>query len=91
MIPAAGRCLWPGSPGGWSESARVPLYLSAPDEARARGVLEYERWDSTAVRLSSGLSDVATAELSMDAGDFRMDGRAEVESHFPLYMEISRR
>ena len=65
----------------------------------ARGVLEYERWEAMKVDVSSGGGVGATVDASIQLdvprffsyGDgnedpIRMEGAAEIESHFPLYM-----
>ncbi len=87
MIPVAGERLWPAE-NDWDEASRVPIYLSSEDEAHARGILEYERWGSTRIDIVSGngVGSVAEADVLMETDDFRMDGRAEIESHYPLYM-----
>lgn len=87
MIPVAGRRLWPEE-GGFSEVSRVPIYLSAEDEALAHGVLEYEYWPSTGIRIRSGIGVSPVVEVDMDlvAEDYDATGRAECESHYPFYM-----
>ena len=87
LIPVSGRRLWPEG-NVWDESARVPSYLSAANEADARGILEYERWPSTDVAVRSGYGPGAVAEcgVRLEADDHAVEGRAAVESHFPLYM-----
>ena len=91
-IPVAGECLWPaGIEDGWSEAARIPAYLAAPDEPRARGVLEYDLWKRLSVDVDDGLGGTVGAKLRLHTDDFAADGRAEVESHYPLYMERTRR
>jgi hypothetical protein len=87
MIPVAGERLWPEY-GGFDEAARVPQYLASEDEGMANGILEYERWHTTRIDVSSdaGLAPVAECRIDMQADDFEMTGRASVESHYPLYM-----
>ncbi len=87
MIPVAGERVWPAE-GDWSEAARVPAYLEAENEGRARGILEYEHWRTTSIDVWSGggIGSTARADILMATEDFRMDGKAEVESHYPLYM-----
>ena len=87
LIPVAGRRLWPAE-GGWNEVSRVPIYLSAEDEGRARAVLEYEWWNTTDISVRSGYGLGATAEcdVTLRTDDYSVEGRAAVESHFPLYM-----
>lgn len=89
MIPVAGKCLWPeGVEDGWSEAARVPIYLASPNEPRARGVLDYELWRNMSVDVDGGFGDTVEASINLHTDDFNVDGRAEIESHFPLYMEV---
>lgn len=99
VIPMAGHRLWPEE-GAYSEAARIPAYLESENEAMARGILEYERWRTMGfdVDSGSGLSPTAEARVSLDvprqwAGDaddeenvIPIAGRAEIESHFPYYM-----
>ncbi len=86
MIPVAGKRVWPEE--DIDEVSRVPIYLAAEGEGRARGILEYDRWRTMDVDLTSGagLSPVVRSEILMDTEEWSMDGSAEVESHFPLYM-----
>ncbi len=94
MIPVAGECEWPQPmPDGMTFASWVPAYLSSRDAAEARGILDFERWDTTTIGISSGDGLGATVEadilMECDCDDpfgFRMDGHAEVESHYPLYM-----
>ncbi|MGN0855390.1 MAG: TadE/TadG family type IV pilus assembly protein [Kiritimatiellia bacterium] len=88
LIPVAGERLWPVDNGEWNEAARVPIYLSAEDEGRARGILDYRWWDSTDVSVSSGYGLGATSrcDIRLATDDYTVEGQAEVESHFPLYM-----
>lgn len=99
-IPIAGRREWPEDLEGADEVSRVPIYLSTRNEQIARGVLQYERWDTLGLDIRSGLglTPEATADVSIDLPRFwswgwtrddepiRMEGSAALESHFPLYM-----
>ena len=86
MIPVAGERVWPDE--DIDEVSRVPIYLSSENEGRARGILEYERWRSLDLRLQSGsgVLPLVRSDIMMEAEEWRMDGSAEVESHFPYYM-----
>lgn len=101
MIPVAGRRMWPEDEDGgeFDEASRVPIYLCTDNEAIARGVLEYERWDEMAVEVDAGggLASKVGAWIAMDLPRFlswgdnedkaiRMEGANEIEAHFPLYM-----
>lgn len=88
MIPVAGRRLWPAADDPFSEASRVPIYLQAEDWPLANGILEYEYWNTMDfdVASESGLSPVAEASVFISTPDFDMEGRAEIESHFPFYM-----
>ncbi len=88
MIPVAGERIWPADDQGPDEVSRVPIYLSSDNEAHARGILEYERWLTTSIDVASGngIGSTSEAVVLMETDDFRMDGRAEIESHYPLYM-----
>jgi len=92
MIPVAGKMLWPdtGETGsGFSEAARVPLYMASENGAIARGILDYEYWGTSEFKVDSdhGVAPAAKAYVRMQSADFTMDGRAEVECHYPLYMQ----
>lgn len=85
VIPVSGRRLWP--PGdedmGWAEEdARVRDYLCAPDGARARAILEFEKWGTLRVRPGNGTSSAA----QMKTDWFDLVGEAGVERHATLYM-----
>lgn len=88
LIPVAGKRLWPVENSGWDEVSRVPIYLSSENEGHARGILEYEHWNTTDINISSGYGLGATSrcDIRMETDDYEMEGQAEVESHFPLYM-----
>lgn len=90
-IPIAGKCLWPtdgGELGVAAELARVPEYLASENEAYARGVLEYERWDD--LRVDPGNGQDATAAMGFDLFDgawtFDLEGEAGVEANHTYYM-----
>jgi len=87
MIPVAGERVWPEG-GDWDEVSRVPVYMGAENEAYARGILEYEYWPTTSISVDSGggVGSRVHSEVLMETDDFRMDGMAEVESHYPFYM-----
>ena len=85
VIPVSGRRLWP--PGdedmGWAEEdARVRDYLCAPDGARARAILEFEKWGALKVRPGDGTSSAAMMKTDW----FDLVGEAGVERHAALYM-----
>lgn len=86
MIPVAGERIWPEE--NVDEVSRMPIYLSAEHEGRARGILEYDRWRTTGLDVDSGfgLAPRVRSEIRMDADDWSMDGAAEIESHYPYYM-----
>ena len=100
MIPVAGKRVWPDeNEEAFDEASRVPIYLCTDNEAIARGVLEYERWDTMKVDVDAlgGLSAKVESNLAMDLPRFfsigdsednliRMEGANEIEAHFPLYM-----
>lgn len=90
MIPVAGRRLWPLDDDDYSgsEISRVPLYLSSRTPAEARGILDYEYWPSTDIKISTrhSLAPYAEAELVMNTDEFVMEGSAKIEAHYPLYM-----
>ncbi len=92
MIPIAGKRLWPEE-GGFEELGRVPIYLSSEDQARANGILEYDLWHATDVYVDSGMGIAPRAEAAvrLDSDEYDVTGRAEIESHFPLYMYDSGR
>ena len=85
VIPTAGKCLWPDmeSTGEAVAMARVRTYLESPDEARARGLLEYEGWKNLGVSPGDGVSSVIT--LKTDWCD--LEGKAGVDCGYTYYME----
>lgn len=87
MIPVAGKRLWPEE-GGFTEASRVPIYLSTENEALARGVLEYEWWNTSTVDVGSGggFGSTVDARIRMETDEFDMEGEASIESHYPFYM-----
>lgn len=93
MIPVAGRRYLPEAAGEWEEAALIPHYLSAPDEAHALAVLDYERWHTTRFGITSGVGDFGRVRASLDMAtdDFDAEGRCEIESHYPLYMDYAGR
>jgi hypothetical protein len=97
-IPICGRRLWPDDD-AISEVARVPIYLSSENDAQARGILDYEGWETMGVdiRSSGGFAPEASSAVSVeiprfysrgdeDSDTITIDGEAKVESHFPFYM-----
>lgn len=90
MIPVAGKCLWPTDYEG-DGTYLVPAYLASENPAYARGILEYERWGTSRLRVLDGLS-ATTAELRMQTqDDWAMDGAAAIETHAPFYMDFQGR
>ena len=68
---------------GWAEEdARVRDYLCAPDGARARAILEYEKWGALGVKPGDGTK----ATTSMKTDWFDLVGEAGIEPHATLYM-----
>lgn len=100
MIPVAGKRVWPDeNEDEFDEASRVPIYMCTDNEAIARGVLEYERWDMMKVAVDSngGVTPKVETQIELDIPRFftvgdgkenpiRMEGANEIESHFPLYM-----
>lgn len=98
MIPVAGKRLWPLE-GGFEESSRVPIYMCTDHEPLARGVLEYERWNTMDVNVHPGSGLAPQVESSVrleiprfysreaeDSPTIEIEGNARVESHYPFYM-----
>ena len=85
VIPVAGKRLWPaeGSFGDSQEAERVRTYLESPDEARARGLLEYENWKRRGVDPGDGGQSVVTLKTDW----FKLEGKAGVEGSYAYYME----
>jgi len=98
MIPVAGRRLWPAA-GTYSEASLVPIYMTTEHESMARGILDYERWNTMDVSVDSGggLGAEVTSSVAIDVprfysrGDDDSDtieirGESRIESHYPFYM-----
>lgn len=84
VIPVAGKRLWPEEDvDGMSEVDRVYTYFEAPDEARARGLLEYEGWENLSVDPGDGGVSVVTLKTDW----FRLEGKAGVEDGASYYLE----
>jgi len=94
VLPVAGKRLWPQDDGiDWAmERARVPIYLGTPNEAVARGVLEYEGWKRLSVDQGDGSDTHVEMGFSLfgddeqDAVTFKLEGKAGVEPNSSLYM-----
>ncbi len=92
MIPAAGRRTWPADADfeeGFDEAARIRNYLASRSESVARGILNYEWWPHTGVDVdasSFGVAPVVEAAVDLDTDEFHLQGGAEIESHYQLYM-----
>jgi hypothetical protein len=85
VIPVAGKLLWPSQEDGLSRSeelARISIYMGTPNGAVANGVLEYEGWGN--LRVDPGNGD--SAQLSMSAEWFDLDGEAGIKPGYTLYM-----
>ena len=86
VIPVAGNRLWPDpedkSFGYGEELSRVRTYLESPDEARARGLLEYEGWSKLGIDPGDGGQSVIT--LSVEG--VRLEGKAGIEDGASYYM-----
>ena len=81
------------------EIARIPDYMFAPNEDRARGVLDYENWD-TVDRGINVTADRIQVETSQDyelwvplhrtfyaSDEVRLSGESEIENHYALYLD----
>lgn len=94
VLPVAGKRLWPQDDGiAWAmERFRVPIYMGTPNEAVARGVLEYEGWKHLVVDSGDGSDTRIGMSFSLfgDEGDdavtFELEGKAGVEPNCALYM-----
>ena len=91
VLPVAGRRLWPTGEDAlnWDEERhRVSDYMASEDEARARGILEYEGWQTLDVRPGDGRDARVSLGFSLFDGavQYDLEGRAGVESSASLYM-----
>ena len=87
VIPVAGKRLWPDPDGddpfGYAEElSRVRTYLESPDEARARGLLEYEGWGRLGIDPGDGGQSVVTLPVE----GVRLQGKAGIEDGASYYM-----
>ncbi|MBO7721291.1 MAG: pilus assembly protein [Kiritimatiellae bacterium] len=92
VIPVAGERLWPDEKdfGEARELARIRTYMESPDEARARGLLEYEGWRRMTVDAGDGgMSFVRmTGEwFPLTGGSFSLEGKAGIEDGCSYYLE----
>ncbi len=91
VIPVAGARLWPVGDIAIDEAmelARVPDYLQSEDEARARGILDYEGWRSLRVTPGDGTASRVSLDFSLFDGTLRyeLEGRAGVEENASLFL-----
>lgn len=89
IIPVAGRRVWPEPDiGDFEEAARIPVYLASESESEARGILEYEYWNTSHLSIDDGALDISpvAVRVRMETDDFSMEGKARIEAHFPHYM-----
>ena len=90
VIPISGRRLWPDGEELDSEMelARVPDYLASEHEARARGILEYERWGGLLVDAGGGQESTVSMGFDLFDGAWRFDitGEAGVEANHTYYL-----
>ena len=87
MIPSAGKRLWPTDDtfGDAQESGRVRTYMESPDEARARGLLEYEGWQPTRLHVDPG--DGTLSRVRLRDGWIDVRGEAGIEQGYTYYLE----
>ena len=90
MIPAAGARTWPTGTHG-DETWLVPDYLASETAGHARGILDYARWDTTALTLGEDATTVRASLLMRTEDGWNMDGKAEIEAHAPFYMDFQGR
>jgi len=86
VIPVAGKRLWPGEEsefGAGQEVARIRTYMESPDEARARGLLEYEGWQKLSVDPGDGGQSVVTLKTDW----FKLGGKAGIEDGYAYYLD----
>jgi len=83
------------------EIARVPEYLASENLARARAVLDYEKWDTVEGRHGPGLSPtVLDVEVRQDyplwvpghkafwgADSVPLRAKCAMESYYPIYLD----
>ena len=90
VIPVAGERLWPtGDEFDWNmELHRIPDYLYSENNARARGILDYEGWGRLGVNPGDGTDSRVRLGFSLfdDAFTFDLEGRAGIEANANLYM-----
>lgn len=90
MIPVAGKLLWPeyddeySGMGRFGVTWRVPDYLASENEPLARGILEYERWNTMDFWVKSGYGISSEAEAYLSIGIPRFYAR-NAESDFDGY------
>lgn len=84
VIPVAGKRLWPeGDEFDWGrELDCIPIYMQAYTPSIARGVMEYEYWDSMGIDPADG----SKAKVRLASEYFDLEGKGGVENNFNLYM-----
>ncbi len=96
-----GGNLWPLFIQVGLEIARVPVYLGTQNEWQAQNILDYAEWDSIDVDMDGGpLAPLLTVHVSQlypmqvpgsssfyADGQVPLQGTAEIENHYPLYLD----
>lgn len=89
-IPVSGERLWPEGDALDSamERSRLPIYLTAANGARARGVLDYAGWHTLYVDPGDGRDVKIRVEVPVfgEISRISLEGNAGVESNASLYM-----
>jgi hypothetical protein len=85
VIPIAGERTWPIE--DIDEVGRIPDYLASQDGSYARGILDYDYWNSFFINVSRGFGDTinASAQIIRQEG-MVIKSSSKIESHYPLYL-----
>lgn len=86
MIPVAGRMLWPGGSSDADEVSRAAIYMVAGNEGVANGVLDYENWHKLDFDYGDG-GDETRTRIAIPYAGKTMTGEADIEAHWPTYMD----
>jgi len=92
IIPVSGRRLWPSGRTDSEADKLISTYLNAPTVGHARGILDYEKWGSSSLSVTTVdfcVNPKVRAEMTMSDAYLPLRGLSEVEAHYPFYMDNS--
>lgn len=91
-ISIAGERLWPEKTASYVydtsvDLGRIPIYLEAEHESRARAILDYEFWHKMKFSATSDGGTAPEVKAEVSSNEDKIVGEARVESHYPYYLD----